>query len=142
VILVDTNLLVYAKMASMDRHERARAWLEARLSGIYGVGLPWASLLGFMRLTTNHRIFERPLAMAEARAQVDEWLGVGPVFTPEPTAQHPEILAALLAEGDRPRHVPDAHLAALAIEYGLVLQTTDRDFARFSGLRWENPLEA
>lgn len=141
MILVDTNLLVYAKTASMEQHEAARAWLEEQLSGLYGVGLPWASLLGFLRLTTNHRIFERPLAMAAARAQVDEWLGLRSVFTPEPTERHAEILAALLAQGDRPRHVPDAHLAALAIEYGLTLQTTDRAFARFSGLRWENPLE-
>lgn len=141
MILVDANLLVYAKMSSMEQHEAARAWLERRLSDVYGVGLPWPSLLGFVRLTTNHRIFERPLPMSDARAQVDEWLALRPVFTPEPTARHAEILAALLREADRSRHVPHAHLAALAIEYGLTLQSTDRDFARFSGLRWENPLE-
>ncbi|HZD05558.1 MAG TPA: TA system VapC family ribonuclease toxin [Longimicrobiales bacterium] len=141
MILVDVNLLVYAKMATLEKHEAARTWLEGRLGDVYGVGLPWTSLLGFMRLTTNHRIFERPLSMAAARAQVDEWLALRSVFTPEPTGRHATILAALLRQGDRPRHVPDAHLAALAIEYGLTLQTTDRDFARFSGLRWENPIE-
>lgn len=142
MILVDVNLLVYAKMRPMDEHEVARAWLEERLSDIYGVGLPWSSLLGFARVTTNPRIFERPLRMTDARTQIREWLSLPNVFVPEPTDRHVEILEALLAEADHPRHIPDAHLAALAIEYGLTLHTTDRDFARFSGLRWENPLAA
>lgn len=142
MILVDVNLLVYAKMDSMEAHEAARTWLEGRLSGIYGVGLPWASLLGFLRLTTNPRIFEHPLSMAAARAQVHSWLALPSVFVPEPTERHAGILAALLSEAGRSSHVPDAHLAALAIEYGLTLQTTDRDFARFSGLKWENPIAA
>lgn len=140
MILVDVNLLVYAKMAPMEAHDPAREWLEARLSGRYGVGLPWPSLLGFVRVTTNPRNFERPLPMPAARAQVAEWLALPPVFTPEPTHRHPEILDVLLSEADRGEHVPDAHLAALAIEYGLTLQTTDRDFARFGGLKWENPI--
>lgn len=140
MILVDVNLLLYAKIASLEEHEAARAWLEDRLSGVYGVGLPWVSLLGFVRVATNPRIFERPLPMDDAWTQVREWLALDSVFVPEPTHRHPGVLAALLAEADRAEHVPDAHLAALATEYGLILQTTDRDFARFSGLAWENPI--
>lgn len=142
MILVDVNLLVYGKMQGMEQHEAARDWLETRLSGVRGVGLPRASLLGFVRLTSNHRIFERPLSVAEAHQQVREWTALDNVFVPEPAGRYPGILDAVMAEVDRPRHVHDAHLAALAIEYGLTLQSTDRDFARFSLLSWENPLEA
>lgn len=141
MILIDVNLLVYAKMSSLREHVAARPWLERRLSEITGVGLPWASLLGFIRLTTNPRIFETPLSTEMAWDQVQEWLAMPNVFTPEPAANHPEILAGLLRHVERPAHVPGAHLAALALEYDLVLQTSDRRFSRFSGLRWENPLD-
>lgn len=141
MILVDVNLLVYAKMDSFAQHQAARTWLDARLSDVYAVGLPWASLLGFVRVTTNPRLFERPLPMPAARAQIDGWIALDNVFSPEPTGRHATLLDRLLTEGDRHEHVSDAHLAALAMEYGLTLMTTDRDFARFGGLRWENPIE-
>ena len=141
MILVDVNLLVYSKMDSLEQHEAARTWLEDRLSDVPGVGLPWASLLGFVRLTTNYRIFQHPLPVKAAWTQVREWLALPNVFVPEPAARYPEILEALMADVDRAEHVPDAHLAALSIEYGLILQSTDRGFARFRGVKWENPLE-
>lgn len=141
MILVDTNLLIYSWNVDAPQHERAAAWLESRIRGIEGVGLPWASLLGFVRLVTNPHVFEKAASIPDAWAQVEEWLALPTVFKPEPAQRHPEILARLLSEAGRSEHVPDAHLAALAIEYGLILQTTDRDFARFSGLRWENPIE-
>jgi uncharacterized protein len=141
VILVDVNLLVYAKMEGTEQHPAARAWLEARLSEVPGVGLPWTSLLGFARLTTNPRIFERPLPMPEAWAQIQEWKGLPNVFTPEPAYRYAPILDALMRGVDRSADVPDAHLAALALEYDLTLASTDRGFARFPGLRWENPIE-
>lgn len=141
MILVDANLLVYAKMQGMEQHEPARAWLEAQLSGVAGVGLPWSSLLAFARLVSNRRIFANPMALEAAWDQVDEWRRLKNVFTPEPAERYSEILAALMPEAGRAELVPDAHLAALSIEYGLTLQSTDRDFARFSGLKWENPLE-
>ncbi|MBT8338282.1 MAG: PIN domain-containing protein [Gemmatimonadetes bacterium] len=142
MILVDVNLLVYAKMQGMEQHEPARAWLEEKLSGVAGVGLPWSSLLAFARLVSNRRIFTNPMSVQAAWDQVDEWRRLRNVFTPEPADRYPEILAALIPEAGRAELVPDAHLAALSIEYGLTLQTTDRDFARFSRLKWENPLEA
>lgn len=101
---------------------------------------PWQSLLGFVRLVTNQRIFTNPVSPAGAWAQVEEWLRIPHVFTPEPTERHSEILRSVMREVGRSDLVPDAHLAALAIECGLTLQSTDLDFARFSGLKWENPL--
>lgn len=125
----------------MPQHEAAREWLDGRLNGTAQVGLPWPSLLGFVRITTNPRVFERPLPLADAWQQVVEWLGCPPAWVPVPTDRHAGLLGSLLREtGGAASLVPDAHLAALAIEHGLTLCSTDGDFARFSGLRWENPL--
>lgn len=141
MILVDTNLLIYASVDSFSQHERARRWLDERLNGVAPVGLPWPSLLGFLRVATNPRIFERPSAVSDAWRQVLAWLGCEPAWIPQPTERHPEILGELLVSpGVHANLVPDAHLAALAIEHGLILCSTDGDFSRFSGLRWENPL--
>ena len=93
--------------------------------------------------TTNPRIFERPKSVATAWKQVEDWLDCPPVWIPQPTERHREILGSLLkTQGGRSNLVPDAHLAALAIEHGLILCSTDGDFARFPNLRWENPLAA
>lgn len=141
MILVDANLLVYAKMSGVPEHAAARAWLDERLGGTPKVGLPWPSLLAFMRLVTNRRIFERPQPLAAAWAQVEAWLEQPPAWIPQPTESHREILGRLVADaGGRGSLVPDLHLAALAIEHGLTLCSSDADFARFSGLKWENPL--
>lgn len=141
MILVDANLLVYAHVASMPQHDAARDWLDGRLNGMAPVGLPWPSLLAFVRIASNPRIFERPIAVAAAWSQVEQWLGCAPAWTPHPTEQHARIVGGLLTEQSmRANLVPDAHLAGLAIEHGLILCSPDGDFARFRGLRWENPL--
>ena len=141
MILVDANLLIYAHVDSFAQHAQARTWLDDRLNGSAPVGLPWPSLLGFLRVTTNPRIFERPAPMSQAWRQVMAWLVCERAWIPPPTERHGEILGALLdALGVQANLVPDAHLAALALEHGLILCSTDGDFARFSGLRWENPL--
>ena len=143
MILVDVNLLVYATVEGYAQHAAAREWLEARLNGPYGVGLPWSSLTGYTRIVSNPRILEQPMPVRRAWEQVEEWLSIGVTFTPEPTERHREILGRLLpAVGNRPNLLPDAHLAALAMEYGLTLCSSDADFGRFDGLRWENPLGA
>jgi uncharacterized protein len=141
VILVDANILVYAHVESLVQHERARRWLDTVLNGTSRVGLPWPSLLGFLRLVTNPRVFQRPASMADAWTQVCDWLDVDVAWIPQPTDRHKDVFAALLAApGMQANLVPDAHLAALAIEHGLVLCSTDGDFGRFVTLRWQNPL--
>lgn len=141
MILVDANLLVYSHVSSLPQHKAARTWLDQRLNGTAPVGLPWPSLLSFIRLVSNPRIFERPEPIVKAWSQVEEWLDCPPVWIPLPTERHRGALAPLVAViGVRSNVVPDAHLAALAIEHGLILCSTDSDFARFPGLRWENPL--
>jgi toxin-antitoxin system PIN domain toxin len=143
VILIDANILVYAHVGSFAQHKLARDWLDQQLSGPSRVGLPWPSLLAFLRLVTNPRMFERPEPMAEAWGQVLSWLACGTVWIPEPTERHAELLGRLLAlPGIHGNLLPDAHLAALALEYGLTLCSADGDFARFPGLRWVNPLAA
>ena len=141
MILVDANLLIYSHVGSMPQHHKARDWLDACLNGAAPVGLPWPSLLSFVRLATNPRIFERPLSIAGAWKQIRSWLDCPPVWIPTPTDKHRQILEVLLSDiGGRSNLVPDAHLAALALEHGLILCSTDGDFARFQALRWQNPL--
>jgi toxin-antitoxin system PIN domain toxin len=141
VILVDANILVYAHVSSFAQHGAASEWLDRQLNGSALVGLPWASLLAFLRLVTNSRIFEHPEPIADAWLQVQEWLACESVWTPEPTERHSELLGDLLKlPGVHGNLVPDAHLAALAIEHGLTLCSADGDFARFRALRWLNPI--
>jgi toxin-antitoxin system PIN domain toxin len=141
VILVDANLLVYARASSLAQHERARDWLDQQLNGAGPLGLPWSSLVAFLRLVTNPRVFERPEPIAEAWRQVLAWLDCETVWIPQPAERHAELLGQLLAlPGVHANLVPDAHLAALAMEHGLTLCSTDGDFARFPRLRWMNPL--
>ena len=141
MILVDANLLLYAKIQDFPQHEAARTWLEERLNDVVGVGLPWQSLMAFVRLASNPRIFQHPLPAPAAWHQVEEWLACPQVWTPEPTDRHGQILASLIPSiGNRPNLIPDANLAALAMEYGLTLCSSDADFSRFEGLRWKNPL--
>jgi len=143
VILVDVNILLYATDQTSTRHAAARTWLDQQLSGSAPVGLPWTTLLGFLRLATNPRVFPHPLTMDVAWRQMSSWLACDPAWTPTPAERHAPILGELLAQpGVHGNLVTDAHLAALAIEHGLTLCSTDGDFARFSGLRWLNPLTA
>ncbi|MBV9162669.1 MAG: PIN domain-containing protein [Pseudonocardiales bacterium] len=142
MIAIDANLLVYAHVTSYAQHETARAWLEEQLVAAPRVGLPWASLLAFVRLVTNPRLFTEPESITDAWGQVAAWLDADPVWTPAPTARHRQALGTCLAgSGLRANDVPDAHLAALALEHGLRLATSDSGFARFSGLEWFNPLQ-
>ena len=141
MILVDANLLVYAANRQAPEHHAARAWLDDHLNGTIRVGLPWASLLAFVRLVSNPAVVRRTVTPGEAWAQVEQWLSCDLVWTPVPTARHADVLKPLLRVPlMTSRLVPDADLAALAMEHGLTLCSTDGDFARFPGLKWENPL--
>ncbi len=141
MILVDANLLLYAANQAAPEHRPAREWLDSRLSGTARVGLPWPALLAFVRLASNPLVMRQPVPVATAWQQVEQWLSAGPAWVPQPTTRHAEILGSLFAPSVMTsRLVPDAHLAALAIEHGLTLCSTDGDFARFAGLDWQNPL--
>jgi uncharacterized protein len=141
MILVDVNVLVYAWDSKSVLHEKAIRWLDGQLSQSVRVGLPWECLLGFMRVVTNPRIYERPAPVNLAWGQVEHWLSARNVWIPVPGSSHQEILGRLLSRlGGGAKLIPDAHLAALAIEHGLELCSTDGDFARFTALRWFNPL--
>lgn len=141
MILLDANLLLYATISDFAQHDAARDWLDERLNAPARVGLPWASVLAFLRISTNPRIFPRPMAMNESWRRVATWLDLPNVWTPEPTERHREILGSLLTgSAAAAKLVADAHLAAIAMSHGLTLCSTDGDFARFASLRWENPL--
>lgn len=141
MILVDVNILVYATFDDLPHHATAREWLDAQINGPALVGIPWESLLGFLRIATNPRTLVRPLPTATAWSQIETWLSSETVWLPQPTARHAEVLGTLLTQpGVHGNLTPDAHLAALAIEHGLILCSTDGDFARFPGLKWMNPL--
>jgi len=141
LILIDANLLIYAYNSGSREHEGARPWLEGVLSQPEPVGLAWMTLLAFMRITTTSRLMAQPFSLEEVVSIVDEWLALPQVVVLDAGPRHWEILRGLLLAGQASGAlVMDAELAALAIEHGANLCTTDRDFARFAGLKVENPL--
>ena len=141
MIVVDVNLLIYAVNEDAPTHRKAKSLLESALSGAETVGLSWPVLLAFLRLTTRAGLFQRPLSVRTAFDIVDAWLQQPSVTIAEPTDRHLRTLRDLvLVLGTGGNLTSDAHLAALAIEHGAELCSTDSDFARFGGLRWRNPL--
>lgn len=141
MIVPDANLALYAYNASASEHARARAWWEKTLQSGETVGLAWQTLTAFIRIGTNPRAFTQPLSVREAAEIVSTWLEQPAVSIVSPGARHWEILRRLLVTGQIAGPlVMDAHLAALAIEHGAVLATTDKDFTRFAGLRLLDPL--
>jgi toxin-antitoxin system PIN domain toxin len=141
-VLLDANLLLWAHHRGFAQHERAREWLAAALTDIPIVGVPWPSVLAFLRISTHPRALERPLDIDTAWGVTRGWLSRPNVTTPAPTDRHADLLGQLLTSGRAAgNHTTDAHLAALAIEWGLVLVSADRDFARYPGLRWHDPSE-
>lgn len=143
MILLDANILIYAVDADAPQHARARRWLERALSGDASIGLPWIVVLAFIRVTTRPGVLRRQLSAEQAVAYVDEWLDQPYVELVAPGAGHWPLLKKLLRQvGAAGNLTSDAHLAALAIEGGLELASTDNDFRRFSGIRLVNPLAA
>jgi uncharacterized protein len=141
VILPDVNLLVYAYNRDAREHVAARAWWQELLSSNEMVGLPWAVTCGFIRLMTHPAVLVRPLDPSRAVAHVRSWLDQPNVEVLDPGPRHLELLDRLLGElGIAGNLTTDAHLAALAIEHQCELHSNDGDFARFSGLRWRDPL--
>lgn len=141
MIVPDANLLLYAYDSNSDQHPSAGRWFRQILSGPDTVGLNWLSIGAFLRIATNSRLGRSQLPMTLAISIVDEWLAMRAVRLIVPGEGHWVILQEMLIAGRVQGPVTtDAQLAALTIEYGGVLHTNDRDFARFPGLRWVNPL--
>jgi toxin-antitoxin system PIN domain toxin len=141
VILVDANLLVYAYVQDLPQHKASREWLDRQLKEVPKVGLPWASLLAFVRLVSNPKIFKNPVPLSAAWQQVEAWLLAPSAWIPGPTSRHATVLGELLStEGLEANDIPDVHLAALAIEHDLRLYSNDGGYSRFAGLQWQTPL--
>ena len=142
MILPDINLLVYAYNSDSPGHSRAKAWWEACLSGQQPIGLPWAVILGYLRLMTNRSVLVDPFTPREAVGHIRSWLERPQVQVLQPGPRHLELLDGLMKDAQASGHLmTDAHLAALAIEHQAELHSNDADFSRFPGLRWTNPLQ-
>ncbi|MBC7633028.1 TA system VapC family ribonuclease toxin [Aeromicrobium sp.] len=140
-MIVDANILIYAANTSASSHIRSKAWLETQLNGEARVGLPWPSLLAFMRLTTSMRMSPSPISGAQAWTMVQSWLDSPVAWIPATTQRHVAIFAGLVARYEISGNlIPDAHLAAYAIEHNVPLASADTDFARFTEVRWLNPV--
>jgi len=141
LILVDANILLYAEDSLQSRHQQALAWWDAQLSGTGVVCLCWTVLSAFIRIGTNPRVFEHPLSLEQALTRVQSWLDQPCTRIVRPTERHWTVFKQVLTDGQAVANlVTDAHLAALAIEHGCQLVSTDSDFARFPKLKWRNPL--
>jgi toxin-antitoxin system PIN domain toxin len=139
--IVDINLLIYAINKDTPHHLKAKKWLETSLSSDEPFGFAWIVILGFLRIITNGRIMPTPLSSEVALEIVDEWIRQPPSRIIAPTERHWSILKELLMPlGTAANLTSDAHLAALAIEHGARLFSTDNDFSRFATLRWTNPI--
>jgi uncharacterized protein len=140
-MLVDANLLLFAADQASPFHQAAAAWLTEVLNGPRRVALPWPVLGAFVRISTHPRAAEHPLSPQAAWRHIEDWLACDPVWIPNPTQRHAEILGGLIVAYQlRGNLVSDAHLAALAVEHGLEVCSADTDFARFREIRWTNPL--
>jgi uncharacterized protein len=143
LILVDANLLLYAENRDAPEHGKAREWWDDQLSGAAPVCLCWPVLSAFLRIATNRRVYARPLSLDEATARVNEWLAQPCVRVVNPTENHWATFREMLRAGKAVGNlVADAHLAALAVEHGCLLCSTDADFRRFPKLKCCNPLES
>lgn len=139
--LVDANLLLFARDEASPFHPAARSWLAAQLGGPHRVAIPWQSLAAFLRVSTTALVAGAPLSADEAWEQVAAWLAPDVVWTPVPGPRHAELLGRIIRRHQvRGRLMPDAIVAALALEHGLTVFSADTDFARFDEVRWINPL--
>jgi len=142
MILVDANILLYAEDSLSSYHKQARKWWDDQLSGSDPVCLCWTVISAFIRIGTNPRVFENPLSIDQALARIQSWFDQPCTRIVRPTAHHWQTFQQMLNQGQAPANlVTDAHLAALAIDNGCAVASTDADFARFPKLKWINPLQ-
>jgi hypothetical protein len=140
--LIDVNVLVYAHRADTPDHDAYRRWLENVIQSDQAYGMSDIVLSGFLRIVTHPRIFDPPNTMDAALAFVHEVRDQPNCVHISPGARHWGIFTRLCqTSGARGNLVPDAYLAALAIESGSQWITTDRDYSRFPGLKWRHLLD-
>ena len=141
MIVPDVNLLLYAYFDEFPEHRAARQWWEAIVNGSEPVGLPWAVIVGFVRVSTRPDALSNPITALQAIALVESWFAYPHITPLHPESRHLSVLATLATDVRVVGNVvPDAHIAAIAIEYDAEVHTNDRGFRRFPGLRWRNPL--
>ena len=139
--IVDTSVLLPAVSPSLPQHRPARIALEAAINGERPVGLTWVVVNAFLRLTTKPGLFERPLTIDEAWKLVDDWRQHPNVRVVQETEEHARLWSELLqGAGSGGDLTTVAWIAAIALSHGASVLTLDSDFARFPGVRWENPL--
>jgi toxin-antitoxin system PIN domain toxin len=141
MIVPDVNMLVYAHNGAAREHHDARRWWETLLNGTEAVGLPWVVSAGFVRVISNPKVLCPPLARESAVDYVAGWLAFSHVNPLNPGSGHMSLFRqnAAVSGGDH-NLATDAHIAALAMEYGAEVHSADSDFGRFPGVRWHNPL--
>ena len=136
MFVVDANVLLFATNTASVQHRPAVRWLNGALSGSEPVGFAWVALLAFLRLSTRVGVFPNPLTSRQALDVVEAWLAQPVALQLSPTVRHFALFRGLVeGAGTAGNLTTDAHLAALAIEYGAELVSFDRDFQRFAGLR-------
>jgi uncharacterized protein len=141
MIVPDVNVLIYAYDRTSSAHRAARRWWETALSGNEPIGIPWVVILAFVRLVTHPVLSENPMTIAQARQAVESWFSVGQVCLRTPgTATFDYFFDLLEQAGTGGNLCTDAMIAALAIEHGGFIYSTDRDFSRFPKVHWQNPL--
>jgi uncharacterized protein len=139
--LIDANILLYAVNVDTPQHERIRRWWETALTDDEPIGFAWITLLGFLRISTQPHVFDRPLTPSQAVDRVNTWLTQPNTRIVVETEEHWRLLRERIAEtGTAGNVTTDTHLACLAIEYGATIVSCDADFGRFPQVRWENPL--
>lgn len=142
MIVPDVNLLLYAVVSGFPQHKRAHAWLEETINSSTRMGLTHPALFGFLRIATNARVLQSPLAVSDAVNYVHDWLAQPNVDLLTPGRDHLRIALALLEDiGTAGNLTTDVQLAAYAIEHQGEMHSNDTDFARFPDLKWVNPLK-
>lgn len=141
MICPDVNLLLYSVNEAFPQHRAAKAWWDERLSGAEPVALLHVVILGFVRLATHREVFTSPLTIAQAIEVVDSWVAQPNVRMVAPPETHWEVLKTMLKSGHAGGNLTtDAHIAAMASEYGMTVYSNDADFARFPSVKTVNPL--
>ncbi|ADW69119.1 TA system VapC family ribonuclease toxin [Granulicella tundricola] len=142
MIVLDANLLLYAYTARSSFHQPARSYLDHIFSDTSeSIGIPIQCATAFLRLITNPAVTGARIAMDDAIARVEEWQALPHVRILYPGEEHWQFLKTVTRNGHATGDlIADAAIAAFALEYGAVVHSNDRDFARFSSIRWHNPL--